>query len=112
MEYYIIRLDPAGNILWHKMYGGNNQDGAESIQQTTNGGYIIAGYSGSTDISGVTNNGNYDFYVVKIDTIQTKMKIFLQQAFLLLKRMVSGVFLKWWTGLGEKENRLSRKNLT
>ena len=68
-DYWIIKLDGAGVILWNKLYGGNADDIAESIQQTTDGGYIVAGYSSSSangDVTG-SNNGLIDYWVLKLD---------------------------------------------
>jgi type II secretory pathway pseudopilin PulG len=42
----IIKLNSSGNIQWAKTIGGTNDDIAYSIQQTSDGGYIVAGYSG------------------------------------------------------------------
>jgi|GEM_PF-3301189 hypothetical protein len=55
-----------GIIHWQKMYGGSGYDNAYSICQTSDGGYIVAGSSYSTNIPGVTNNGGYDYYIIKI----------------------------------------------
>ena len=44
-DYGIIKLDSVGNKIWDKTYGGSNNDGATSIQQTSDGGYIVAGYT-------------------------------------------------------------------
>jgi len=38
-----------------------------SIQQTGDGGYIVAGYSDSTDIPGLTNHGGSDYDLLKLD---------------------------------------------
>ncbi len=46
---------------WQKTYGGTGFDGAQCIQQTNDGGYIIAG---RTDSFGA---GLDDFYIMKID---------------------------------------------
>jgi len=53
-------------IQWQKCLGGTSEDMAKSIQQTTDGGYIVAGYTGSNDgdISG--NHGGLDIWVVKL----------------------------------------------
>ena len=40
---WILKLDSDGNISWQKTYGGGDYDYASSIQQTTDGGYIVAG---------------------------------------------------------------------
>jgi len=40
---WILKLDSLGNVVWQKTYGGVGPDGASSIDQTTDGGYIVAG---------------------------------------------------------------------
>ena len=44
-DYWIVKLDTNGNIVWQKSLGGSDDDEAYSIQQTTDGGFIVAGYS-------------------------------------------------------------------
>lgn len=66
-DAYVIKLGAEGNVVWERMYGGSGGDAITSIQQTTDGGYIAAGNSNSTDISGVTNNGGIDAYLLKFD---------------------------------------------
>jgi hypothetical protein len=59
---YLIKLDANGNIVWTKTYGAPNSDYATSVNQTTDGGYIIAGYTNSFSV------GNFDdFYLIKTD---------------------------------------------
>lgn len=69
-DFYVIKTDSAGNAIWAKTYGGAHDDEAYAAQQTTDGGYIIAGYSNSF---GATN---YDAYLVKTnaqgDTLWTR----------------------------------------
>ena len=68
-DFWIVKLDGSGNIQWQKTLGGSERDRAESIQQTTDGGYIVAGSSRSNDgdVSGI--HGNQDFWIVKLDAI-------------------------------------------
>ena len=42
-DAWVIRLDSSGSILWQKTYGNSNGDHARSIQQTSDGGYVVAG---------------------------------------------------------------------
>jgi uncharacterized delta-60 repeat protein len=65
-DYWIVKLTSTGELEWQKSLGGSDSDYAYSIQQTTDGGYIIAGYSQSIDgvISG--EHGNYDYWIVKL----------------------------------------------
>jgi hypothetical protein len=67
-EFYIIKLDSGGTVEWQKMYGGSGIDYADSIYQTSDGGYVVAGYSSSTDISGLTNAGEDDYYIIRLDS--------------------------------------------
>ncbi|MDR4951479.1 T9SS type A sorting domain-containing protein [Chryseobacterium sp. ES2] len=67
-DYWVIKLDSAGNIVWQKSLGGSNLDTAQSIRQTIDGGYIVAGSSNSNDGDITGYHGNYDFWIVKIDS--------------------------------------------
>lgn len=69
-DYWIAKLDDNGNIQWQKSYGGSSGDFALSVQQTLNGGYIIAGESLSDDgdVSGHHGTTAYsDYWVVRIN---------------------------------------------
>ncbi|NQT79176.1 MAG: hypothetical protein HQ555_02125 [Candidatus Aminicenantes bacterium] len=46
-DFWVLKLSPNGEIEWQRTYGGSNPDGAFSIQQTNDGGYIVAGNSSS-----------------------------------------------------------------
>lgn len=65
-DIWVVKLDSLGNITWQKTLGGSGWEEANSIEQTSDGGYIIAGTSNSAngDITG--NNGGYDYWIVKI----------------------------------------------
>lgn len=65
-DAWIVKLDSDGNIVWEKNYGGSEDDYANSIKQTTDGGYIIAGSSQSTDGDASSNQGSSDIWVFKI----------------------------------------------
>ncbi len=60
-DVYVIKTDFQGNTLWTQTYGGTGNDRGKSIQQTTDGGYIICGETKSF------GNGLYDFYLIKTD---------------------------------------------
>ena len=69
-DFYVVKLDSSGDISWHTMLGGSGSDFGGSIQQTTDNGYIVAGYSSSTNIANLLqgNHGGADFYIVKLDS--------------------------------------------
>ena len=59
-DVYIIKTDPNGESQWEKTFGGSGWDSAESIQQTVDGGFVIAG---STNSFGA---GDYNVYLIKL----------------------------------------------
>jgi len=64
-DLWILKLGSLGNTMWQKAYGGNNLDIANNINQTTDGGYIVTGYTKSYGA------GNDDFWVIKLDSVGT-----------------------------------------
>jgi len=59
---WVLKLDSTGNVVWQKAYGGSYDDSATSIQETLDGGFIVAGYTNSF------GSGSYDFWVLKLDS--------------------------------------------
>ena len=68
-DYWIVKLDGTGKITWKKTMGGAGEDDAHDIQPTSDGGYIVAGFSNSIDgyVSG--NHGGFDYWIVKINAL-------------------------------------------
>ena len=60
-DFYLIRTGDSGDTAWTRTYGGAYDDEGRSVQQTSDGGYVIAGYSSSFGA------GDYDVYLVKTD---------------------------------------------
>ncbi len=65
-DCWVLKLSPDGNIQWQKSLGGTQTDNAHSIRQTTDGGYIVAGWSVSIDGDVTGNHGSHDYWVVKL----------------------------------------------
>jgi hypothetical protein len=67
-DCWIVKLNSLGDIQWEKCYGGTQQDVANDIKQTTDGGYIFTGQTNSTngDVSGLHGQWYSDYWVVKI----------------------------------------------
>lgn len=60
-DFYVIKTDSQGDEEWSHTYGGTDWEQSESVQQTVDGGYVIAGYSQTYGA------GEKDFYLVKVD---------------------------------------------
>ena len=67
-DYWVVKLNSTGTITWQKCLGGTGDDFASSIQQTIDGGYIVAGYSESTNGDVTGNHGGQDYWVIKLDS--------------------------------------------
>lgn len=76
MDFWILKLDPIGEIEWQITIGGMGNDHLQSIQQTADGGYIVGGSSDSSPIYedgnlvGDKKNksfGSFDYWVIKLD---------------------------------------------
>jgi hypothetical protein len=67
-DYWVLKLDTGGAIQWQKCLGGTGSDAAFSIRQTSDGGYIVAGESTSTNDEVSGNRGGGDYWVAKLDT--------------------------------------------
>ena len=65
-EYWIVKTDSLGTIQWEKSYGGQGSDDAYDIEQTVDGGYIVAGSSASTDFDVTGNHGVWDSWIIKL----------------------------------------------
>lgn len=67
-DFWIIKLDSTGNLIWQKSLGGTSNDSAQSVQQTTDGGYIVAGSSSSNNGDVSANHGYSDFWILKLNS--------------------------------------------
>ncbi|MDP3565259.1 MAG: hypothetical protein Q8R70_12305, partial [Methanoregula sp.] len=66
---WVVKLDSDGNKQWQTLLGGSDNDWIMSIRQTSDNGYIVAGYTESNDIQNAgTYHGNRDLYVAKLNS--------------------------------------------
>ncbi|MCC7513328.1 MAG: PKD domain-containing protein [Bacteroidia bacterium] len=64
-DFYLVKTDGNGNISWTKTFGGALDDVANSVKQTSDGGYIVAGETNSFGA------GDIDYYLIKTDALGT-----------------------------------------
>jgi len=67
-DAWILKLDSIGNIVWQKVLGGSGRDEAASIQQTSDGGYVVVGTTQSNDGDVSGNHGKSDMWIIKLDS--------------------------------------------
>jgi hypothetical protein len=59
-DFYLIRTDSLGQLVWFKTYGGPNVENGISILRDGQGNYLLAGYTNSYGA------GGYDFYAIRV----------------------------------------------
>ena len=66
-DVWVIKINENGSLEWSKTFGGSQNEKAEAIEPTSDGNYVIAGYSDSNDDDVDSNNGDFDFWLLKIN---------------------------------------------
>ena len=66
-DFYLVKADANGNLIWQKQYGGSAGDNARTARACSGGGYIAAGntFSSDGDVSGF--HGTRDGWIIKVD---------------------------------------------
>lgn len=67
-DYYVVKIDSVGNIIWQKCLGGTFTDIGYSVCESPDHDYLLIGSSESNDGDVSGNHGGFDFWVLKIDT--------------------------------------------
>ncbi|PSR54714.1 hypothetical protein AHMF7605_14955 [Adhaeribacter arboris] len=68
-DYWLIKLNNAGNKMWDKRYGGNLADNLENFLITNDGGFLLGGASasGQSGDKSQLSRGGEDFWLVRTD---------------------------------------------
>jgi gliding motility-associated-like protein len=77
-DVWVLKVDANGNIIWQKMFGGQDDDFICSVKESTDGSIILAGYTLSKDGAFSTNHGKKDIFLAKLggDGSQKWLKCF------------------------------------
>ncbi|HYV92717.1 MAG TPA: T9SS type A sorting domain-containing protein [Chitinophagales bacterium] len=106
-DFWVVKLYPGGDIQWQKCLGGYLYDEAFSIEQTSDNGFIVGGYSSSTDGDVTGNHGETDFWIVKLNssgTIEWQKSLggsFDDQAYSVIPVMDHGYIACGWSRSGD-----------
>jgi hypothetical protein len=66
-DVYILKINASGNLVWEKNIGGKENDEGNSVHETSDGGYVVAGNTNSFGA------GSSDVYLVKVDSSGKKL---------------------------------------
>ena len=72
-DFWVALVNSEGDIKWSNNIGGSKSDEAVSIELTSDGGYVIIGYSESNDFDVQENKGSSDVWVVKLSEMETNI---------------------------------------
>jgi hypothetical protein len=67
-DVWLVKLNSSGILEWEKSLGGTGADTGHSIDLTSDGGYIVAGKSASNDGDVSGNQGELDYWIVKLSS--------------------------------------------
>jgi hypothetical protein len=67
-QWWLLKLNDTGGIIWQKLFIGTELNGGRSILNTSDGGYLLCGWSTSDDYDFNANHGSYDSWLFKLDS--------------------------------------------
>jgi hypothetical protein len=67
IDYWVVKVSSNNDLQWQTCLGGTGEDIPRQMVQTSDGGFLIGGYSSSTNFDVTGNHGNTDIWVVKLD---------------------------------------------
>lgn len=73
VDGWVVKIDAAGNKQWSNTYGGSNEDLLKSIIRTTDGHYVVTGYTKSSNGDVTGYKGGYDQWIMKLNESGNKV---------------------------------------
>ena len=69
MDFWILKIDQNGTLIWEKTYGGDEEDQVQKILEASNGDILVAGGTRSGPSGNKTSNFNglIDYWLVRLD---------------------------------------------
>ena len=71
-DFWVVKTDAAGEKLWDRSFGGSADEYLYAIEQTGDGGYLLAGVSSSA-ASGNKTNSSLGVWLVRLDANGNKL---------------------------------------
>lgn len=65
-DFWVLKISNEGNLIWQKTLGSIDSEDAFSLDQSNDGGIIVAGHSYSMSVYGKTSHGGQDFWIAKL----------------------------------------------
>jgi len=66
-DFFVLKFDSNNELEWAKTYGGSGDDRGYDMVALKQGGYVLLGYSNSSDGDASNNEGMHDHWVIRID---------------------------------------------
>ncbi|MFI5135992.1 MAG: hypothetical protein ACHQD9_09080, partial [Chitinophagales bacterium] len=74
-DFWILKLDASGIKQWDRLFGGSGDDRLDALVQTSDGSYLLGGYSvsGKGGDKSQYSKGGSDYWIIKIDATGNKL---------------------------------------
>lgn len=67
-EFIGVKINSQGEFMWYRYFGGTQNDRVNDVVEANDGGFLMVGFSESSDFDINDNKGSYDFWVVKLQS--------------------------------------------
>lgn len=70
-DLWLLNFNSDDELIWSKTYGSTQDDRGSDLVSTSDGGFVITGYTSGADGDVSINNGNQDFWIAKTNSLGT-----------------------------------------